>query len=274
MSLSVIVPACNEAGYIGACLTAVLDSTDIAGLDVVVAANGCTDDTAARARAFQERFAQRGWRLEVLELPALGKPGALDAADAAARHDMRAYLDADVCISPRLLSQLVAALSVPQPLYASGRPHVTAHSPISRAYARFWTRLPFVADGVPGFGIFAVNAQGRARWAQFPKIISDDTFVRLLFAPHERVMVAASYDWPLIEGFRRLVRVRRRQDDGVRELARLYPALMENDAKDSPTGPWLLKQAFRDPVAFATYAAVTLAVKSGIGRQEGWARGR
>lgn len=274
MSLSVIIPACNEAGYIGACLEAVLASDAVADLQVVVAANGCTDSTVPDARTLAPRFANKGWQLDVLDLPGLGKPGALDAGDQAAKHAMRAYLDADVIVSPPLLAQVIALLSTDDARYASGTPIVTARSFISRAYARFWVKLPFVARGVPGFGLFAVNAAGRARWDEFPKIISDDTFVRIQFTPDERVKASASYQWPLIEGFSKLVKVRRRQDQGVAELNELHPDMMANEGKDSPSKAWLLGQAVRDPIAFGTYLAVTLAVKAGFARQDGWVRGR
>ena len=53
MDISVVVPAHNEAGWIGGCLAAI----DVAGrragvpVEVVVVANRCTDDTAEIARA-------------------------------------------------------------------------------------------------------------------------------------------------------------------------------------------------------------------------------
>lgn len=274
VALSVIIPACNEAGWIDTCLGAVLASVDLPLAQVVVVANGCTDDTAARARAQGAAFAARGWGFDVLDLPALGKPGALDAGDASAVHGARVYLDADVTVSPPLLAQIAAVLAGPGGRYASGRPRVTARGWFSRAYARFWTRLPFVAEGVPGFGLFAVNAEGRARWANFPAIISDDTFVRTLFTPSERHAVPAPYDWPLVEGFSRLVRVRRRQDQGVAEMQARFPAQMANEGK-SPVGKaWLLRRLVADPLAFAAYAAVSLAVRWGAARQTGWVRGR
>jgi glycosyltransferase involved in cell wall biosynthesis len=274
MSLSIIIPACNEGAYIEACLSAVLASEGPKDAQVVVAANGCTDDTVARAQGFAERFAARGWELTVLDLPALGKPGALDAGDAAAVHGMRAYLDADVLVSPPLLAQIARALSVEVPRYASGTPRVTAQNWVSRAYARFWVRLPFVAQGVPGFGLYAVNAAGRARWADFPAIISDDTYVRVQFKPGERIKVPAPYDWPMVEGFSRLVRVRRRQDQGVAEMHAAFPVLMANEGKATIGKGWLLGQALRDPIAFATYAAVAVAVRKGWAAQDGWVRGR
>lgn len=273
-ALSVIIPACNEAGYIDTCLHAVLASERVT-LQVVVVANGCSDDTAARARAHAPAFAVKGWALAVLDLPALGKPGALDAGDGAASHPARAYLDADVTVSAPLLGQIARALEGDGARYASGRPMVArAQSAVTRAYARFWVRLPFVARGVPGFGLYAVNAMGRARWAAFPGVISDDTFVRLNFAPSERHQVPASYEWPMVEGFALLVRVRRRQDQGVTEIAQAFPQLLVNAENTKPSMRWVLLQALRDPLAFATYAAVSLAVRAGWRGQSGWVRGR
>ncbi|MFN3953854.1 MAG: glycosyltransferase family 2 protein [Pararhodobacter sp.] len=273
-ALSVIVPACDEAGYIDACLHSLL-AAEPADFEVIVVANGCTDDTATRARRHQPAFAARGNPLRVLELPALGKPGALNAGDAEARHGARVYLDADVTLNPPLLRQLAEALAGDAPRYASGQPEVLRpRSAISRAYARFWVRLPFVAQGVPGFGLFAVNAAGRARWGAFPPIISDDTFVRLHFAPAERIGVTGRYQWPLVEGLRPLVRVRRRQDQGVAEIAALYPGLIANDDTPRPGIGWLLGVLLRDPAGFAVYGVVSLAVRLGRGAQSGWVRGR
>lgn len=274
MSLSIVIPACNEEAYIGDCLASVMASVGPEGAQVVVAANGCTDDTVAQAQAFVDGFAEKGWRLLVLDLPGLGKHGAMDAGDAAAVHKCRVYLDADVLVSPTVLAEVARALDTSEARYVSGTPIVTARSWITRAYARFWVTLPFVAQGVPGFGLYAVNALGRARWGQFPAIISDDTFVRVQFTPEERVKVPGTYRWPMVEGFRQLVRVRRRQDQGVAEMAELHPDLMANEGKARIRKSWVLGRLIRDPIAFVTYAAVTVAVRAGWGTQEGWVRGR
>lgn len=274
MSLSIVIPACNEGGYIDACLSSLSASTGAQGVQVIVSANGCTDDTVTRARAHATAFTAMGWSLKVLDLPALGKMGAMDAGDDAAQHANRLYLDADVTVSPALIAQVIDALGGAGARYVSGSAHVTAQGWISRAYARFWVRLPFVAQGVPGFGLYAVNAAGRARWGRFPALISDDTFVRVSFAPNERVKVAARYNWPVVEGFAALVRVRRRQNQGVEEMQRLHPDLMRNEDKGGITKGWLLRRLLADPVAFGVYGAVALAVKAGMGRQSGWVRGR
>jgi len=273
--LSVILPAANEAAWIGTCLAALIASDPVPGrAEVVVVANGCRDDTAARARAMAPAAAARGWGLAVLELADGGKPGALNAGEAAAAGEMRAYLDADVAVSPGLMAQLVLALEGAPARYATGRAVVPrAASAATRAYARFWQTLPFARDPAPGYGLFAVNAAGRARWGAFPPVISDDTFVRLHFAPAERVGVAATYRWPMVEGLAGLVRVRRRQDAGVAEIAARWPALMANEGKARPGPAGIAARALRDPAGFAVYAEVSLAVRAGP-RPAGWTRGR
>jgi glycosyltransferase involved in cell wall biosynthesis len=276
MRAAVIVPASNEAALIGGCLSALVASEwpGPDGVEVIVVANGCTDDTAERARDHAGAFAAKEWRLTVLELAEGGKLGALNAGDAAVSAPVRIYLDADVTVGPGVIRQVVEALEVDAPRYASGRVEIAAEGAVSRAYARIWRQVPFMAAGVPGCGLFAVNAAGRARWGAFPDIISDDTFVRLNFTPEERVRVDAAYRWPIAEGFSRLVRVRRRQDAGVEEIGRMYPQLLRNEDK-APLGTGAkLRMALRDPLGFGVYSGVALAVKATRGRQSGWSRGR
>jgi glycosyltransferase involved in cell wall biosynthesis len=273
--LSVIIPASNEEAFIGRCLDRLFASEPTgSAVEAIVVANGCRDRTAEIARGKAGHAAAAGWRLRVLDLAQGGKPGALNAGDSVALGAVRAYLDADVQVSPSLMAELVAALSGSAALYASGTPHIPRPvSGLTRAYARFWQRLPFARSVAPGYGLFAVNAAGRARWDSFPDIISDDSFVRLQFAPEERRQVPAAYDWPMIEGFSALVRVRRRQDAGVAELAARTPGILSREGK-APLGlTGLTGLALRDPIGFTAYAAVTLAVRLGP-QSSDWTRGR
>lgn len=276
---SILIPAHDEAGSIGPCLGALLASDRLpegwAG-EVIVIANGCRDDTAGVARRFAGNAAARGWTVQVIELTQGGKLNALNAGDAAAGGELRLYLDADVTVAPGLIGQLVRVLERAEPGYASGSPVVTrAGSWITRAYAGFWQRLPFVTRGVPGFGIFAINGAGRARWGDWPDIISDDTFARLHFTPAERCRVPAQYRWPMVEGFANLVRVRRRQDAGVAEIVARYPQLLANDDKVRLSAAALAALALRHPVGFCVYATVAVAVRTPLWRSpDRWARGR
>ena len=273
--LSVIIPASNEEQYIDRCLAALLAQDAAAGVvQVVVAANGCHDRTVQGARRHADAFAARGWVLDVLDIAEGGKANALNRAEAVAQEGARVFLDADVICDPALLGQLRQALATEAPRYATGTLQVArAKSAVTRAYARLWTRLPFVQGGAVGAGLFAVNPAGRARWGAFPAIISDDTFVRLNFAPEERIEVPARYHWPMIEGFSGLVRVRRRQDAGVTEVRRLYPALCAHESTARLTPARIARLFLTVPVGFITYALVHVAVR--LGRHDKtWTRGR
>lgn len=283
--LSVIIPASNEAGEIGGCLEALLASNPKPGygsgsipvpmpIEILVVANGCADSTADIARSFAPKFKAMGWDFQVIERGEGGKMGALNAGDAAARHRARAYLDADVRLDVALLDKLARVLQSDKAIYASGQCRIAPpQSFATRAYARIYARVPFMQHGVPGCGLFGVSAAGRRRWGAFPEIISDDTYVRLSFAPSERLLLRGGYTWPLVEGFANLVRVRKRQNAGVAEIEALYPELTKNNDKPSLTPARILRMALSDPIGFAVYGGVSLLTR--FGKDTGtWSRGR
>lgn len=277
LALSIIIPAHNEASHIQTCLRGVLAQDGVAAgaVEVIVAANGCSDDTADLARALSADFTARGWSLTVLDLSQGSKPGALNAADAIATAPARAYVDADIVLSAPMLYALMDVLSRPSAVYVTGRMQVApARSWVSRHYGTLWTQLPFMRPGTAqGAGLFAVNAAGRARWQEFPDIIADDTFVRWNFAPDERVEVAASYSWPLVEGLSALVRVRRRQDAGGAQLRRLYPELEANEGKPGMRPADHIRLALKLPMSYAIYVAVQIMVRLRSVSEQEWARG-
>lgn len=275
--LSILIPASNEEGLIRQCLHAVLQSDweHDAPFETIVISNGSQDRTAEMALNMQAAFVSKNLQLSVLDRKEGGKLGALNAGDKIARSSVRVYLDADVEISKGLISDLFEALQTPEARYASGTLQlVEPKSWATRAYARIYEKVPFMTHGVPGAGVFAVNAAGRMRWALFPDIISDDTYVRLNFRPNERIGVPATYTWHLVEGWNNLVRVRRRQNAGVDEIKAHYPELLHND--DKPPFPIREKLylAAKDPVGFAVYAGVSLAVRLSGTKPTGWSRGR
>jgi len=86
MHVSVVVPAYNEAGRVGAVLRTVV-SSDLVD-EVIVVDDGSEDATAQEAKTFP---------VNVLSLPAnSGKAAALDAGIERARNDVFLFLDADL----------------------------------------------------------------------------------------------------------------------------------------------------------------------------------
>lgn len=177
---SVVIPAYNEAAVIDRCLTAIVDRD----LLVVVAANGCTDDTVTRATKHD---------VQVIEVDAASKTAALDAGDTACGDVFpRIYLDADVVLTAVDARKLALELrGIAAPAVAAPRIDLdTSRSTrLVRSFYRAYTRLPYITDGLVGSGCYGVNAAGRKRWQAFPRITADDLFVQGLFQPAERHVV-------------------------------------------------------------------------------------
>lgn len=182
----VIVPAHNEARVIERCLDALTNAR--ADLEVVVACNGCTDETATRARRFEGIL-----DLTVLELAASSKPAALNAADAIRDTFPRMYVDADVVVSGRAVLRTAEALQGDDALAARPAIHydTSEAAGVVRAFYRARERTPALMSALWGAGFYGVSRSGRARWGEFPDGVADDLFVDALFRPHEVAVVAS-----------------------------------------------------------------------------------
>lgn len=230
--VSVVIPAHNEQAVLPATLRALVEQDFEGVIHIVVAANGCTDDTVSVARDFEALAEARGHRLTVVDLDEPGKPGALNAGDEAKCFATTVYLDADIVLSSNAVRCMYDALhgsdgvSLVSPRLRVAPPR----SFVTRAYARVWSRLPYIEHGARAIGCYGVSPEGRRRWGTYPALIADDRFARLHFTPDERRVVEdATYQWPLPEGLRELVRVRTRWLLGTDELRRARPDLFEND---------------------------------------------
>lgn len=273
--MAVIIPANNEEKYVENCIRALLAQDRNAGrLQIIVAANACTDKTVEIVNGLVPKARARDWELLCQDSSDPGKLCALNRADKLVRAPKRAYLDADVVCDPDLFGKIRAALDRQEPTYATGALKVApAKSWITQRYADIWVRLPFMRGGAVGAGLFAVNHAGRARWGEFPPIISDDTYARLQFSPDERIEVASNYYWPMVEGLANLITVRRRQDVGVLEVYSKYPSIRKNENKKRNNIISISNLAVRFPISFSIYMFIFIAahLKSG---ESGWNRGR
>jgi cellulose synthase/poly-beta-1,6-N-acetylglucosamine synthase-like glycosyltransferase len=112
--VSLMVAAHNEASVIGAKVAnARALSWPAELLEVIVCADGCGDDTVARAR-------EAGADI-VLELERCGKIPALDAGVAASSGELLVFSDANVALEPAALTALAGAFDDPRVGYACGQ---------------------------------------------------------------------------------------------------------------------------------------------------------
>ena len=181
---TVVIPAHNEGQVISRLLAQLVPVSCPGELNVIVVANGCTDDTADVAARF-------GPRVRVLSIPIASKHAALVAGGRAAQDFPRVYVDADVELRAGDVRALAAALQQPGILAAApqrvlpmaGRPWLV------RWHYEVWTRLPEVRRGLFGRGVIAVSRSGQERMASLPPLLADDLAASLLFAPAERIIV-------------------------------------------------------------------------------------
>jgi glycosyltransferase involved in cell wall biosynthesis len=250
---SVVIPAHNEAGVIERCLDALFTGINGGELDVVVACNGCSDNTAMLARS-------SGHPVRTLELTTPSKPAALRAGDEAACGFPRLYVDADVVLCG------ASALAVADRLRAgavAARPPIRYDSSRSsrsvRSYYRARSRMPSVLKSLWGAGVYGLSAEGRGRFDAFPDVIADDLWIDRLFVHSEVEIVDCA---PVV------VNVPRRASDLVRVLRRNCrtkserpPSFAGDEPAPDTTGS-TLRDLFRvsisSPIAAcdaATYAA-------------------
>ena len=269
---SVIIPAHNERAVITRTLLPFASLVEDGVLEVIVACNGCTDDTAAIAAGFSG--------VRVLELDAASKTAALNAADSVASVWPRIYLDADIELSRDGVFRLIRTFNdekiADDPGSGStlaGRPafrYETAGASVAvRAYYRARSRIPSANSSLWGAGVYALSRRGHDRFDRFPDITADDLYVDGLFTPDEKSIVDAQpavVRTPLRSGG--LLSILRRGQRGSHELGVDSGASTGRELLASVHGP---ASAF-DAAVYAGFAVLGRALPSRPGRPAGWER--
>jgi glycosyltransferase involved in cell wall biosynthesis len=230
---SVVIPAHNESAVIERTLRSILSNRLDRLLQIVVVANGCTDDTADRARAVAREATREDVRIEVIDTPVGNKIHALNLGDRAARHFPRAFLDADIEMSGDLLQRVAdtferdaqARIIAPDVRYV-----FPGKNPFLAGYYRLWQSLPYVKRNTMARGFYAIDEKLHERFVEFPQLTADDKFIRNLTTPDERRLVGGAYTRVhLPETLNDLLKVKTRWTFGNLELAERKPELNVND---------------------------------------------
>jgi glycosyltransferase involved in cell wall biosynthesis len=256
VATSVVIAARNEEDVVGRCLDALLGGAEPGQLEVVVVCNGCTDGTADVART-------HGDDVHVIETSIASKTAALNLGDRRVSGFPRFYVDADVALPFASVQRIVGRLAEGDALAAAPAMEIDLQgsSLIVRGYYRVWKDLPYVREGMIGVGVYALSEDGRRRFDEFPDVIADDGYVRMLFSPSERVRVD---DAPVRvfapTRFRDLVRIKTRSRLGRYQLRQRYPDLVagERTTKSYRRAAWrIVVRPWLWPAAVG-YAAVLL----------------
>jgi exopolysaccharide biosynthesis WecB/TagA/CpsF family protein len=261
---SIIIPACNESQVIRRLLSRLVESARDDEFEILVVANGCTDDTAEVAGSFAPR-------VRVLSLPTGSKREALAAGNRAATAFPRVYVDADVEIGAADIRALATAL---------GRPGVMAVAPqldlamtgvplLLRWYWDVWARLPQVRQGLFGRGVVAVSEAGHERIAKLPRVMADDLIASLAFSSAERTVAEDAR--VLVHPprtFGDLIRIRVRAAIGTAQVEQT-PGAPPSTARTRPSD--LLAIAADDPLMaprVAVFLVVAMLARRSAARQQ------
>jgi glycosyltransferase involved in cell wall biosynthesis len=219
---SVVIPAYNEANVVERTLTHLFEGVDPAALEVVVACNGCTDGTATIANEIEAP-------VTVLDLPAVGKAGAIRAAELEVQTLPRLYLDADVRLDG---SSAVAVLTALRNGAVAARPPLqydtAGASWLVKRYYEQRVRLPAVRTDLCGAGVYGLSATARARFDDFPDVIADDLFAaRVVDASEVTIVPCTPVAINVPRDVRSLVRTLARAHRGNQELFERMPGVAQ-----------------------------------------------
>lgn len=177
-SVSVIIAAHNESLHIEHKIRTLLTQDYSAiKLQIILASDGSTDDTVAKALAIEDD------RIKVLDLPRVGKAGALNAAVEQACNDILVFTDADNQWSSDTLGKLLAPLADPQVGACGG--HMVIPNPghalsfgdsIYRHYEA-WLRQAENRTGCMVSADGALLALRRELFQTVPADVNDDFFI-------------------------------------------------------------------------------------------------
>lgn len=248
---SVIIPAHNEASVIERCLSSMTKDLTSKTTEIIVVCNGCTDDTAQRAR----QIAKTKPYIRVIETSTASKIHALNLGDQHAQYFPRAYIDADIQITRNDLLRTISALNQDSSILIAAPKldvDLCGSSFAVKAFYTIWMQLPYFTTGqMVGSGIFIMSEKGRSRFEAFPEVISDDGYARSLFNENERRMFKeSSFKIFAPKTLKNLVKIKTRVRFGNMEVAQKYPIVsigrdnrMSDMIKLVLKKPWIIGSA-------------------------------
>jgi GT2 family glycosyltransferase len=180
---AIVIPAHNEEKVIARLLSRLSGLAESGRVQIVVACNGCTDDTAGIALSFPG--------VTVVKIDESSKTAALNAAERAVDQFPRLYVDADVEISPSTVGSVFRHLEAGAS--EAARPvasyDVSASSRLVRCYFRARRQANVGSQALWGAGVYALSETGRSRFGRFPDVVADDLFIDSLFTTSEKAVI-------------------------------------------------------------------------------------
>ena len=264
-SVSLIIPAHDESATLERGLRNVLtQACDDLDIEVIVVANGCTDDTVAIAEGLVGEFSAAGIDLQVHDDPVAGKTAALNFGDQCARGDVLFYCDADITMAPGTLRAMTSALQDPDiDLVSASQDYAMPQNRIVRGWANCYHASPYQRGDDVVHGLFGVTRAGRSRFGSFPETMADDRYLSLIFGRHERQRVDdAVIQIHYTESPAELIDQQARWTANNADIDRRFPELLADNAPAHNANRWpYFERPLPTVIDMACYGLVTVSAR-------------
>jgi len=229
--ISIVIPAHNEEKVIAKLLDSLMDGVNLNIFQIIVVCNACEDATASVVKGYNG--------VTCLETNIRGKANALNLGDKEAKYFPRFYVDADIVIDTNSILKLREFLAKNHYLAVSPRPSINCDNsswPV-RWFYDVWMKLPYLKQGIIGAGVYALSKTGREMFVDFPDIINDDEYVRVLIEPDKRTSLESSVSHVNApRDIKSMVLIKTRSRMGDKQLKEQFPRLNYNGPKTYLSG--------------------------------------
>lgn len=233
--VSVCIAARNEQASIEGAIGSAARACSAIDHEIIVCANGCTDETEAVVTACTRRWPQ----VRLISTPTPGKPNAWNLLLREARYDLLAYMDADVLLDPDSIRILADRLRESSSLVATGATCVSRNR-----HDDFLSRL--LSRGIESHGCLvgrlyvvhrdrlAERFRDRGLAQMDPRIIAEDYWLTMVIGAGRWTIVDSARVFYLQPHWRELRETDLRNTCGTLQVRRLYPDLYREQRERVP----------------------------------------
>lgn len=256
MTISIIIPAYNEASLLVGTLNHILEDDVLLNCEIIVVCNGCSDNSAEIINSFaannSETLDRKSIDLKLLNENKPSKTNALNVGISASIFNIKVLLDADIKVSGHCIKALVDALDTKGLMAMSPRVifDTARSSNLVKKYYKVEQHSKYNQE-LRLSNVIALSEQGIILLGQFPDVIADDEYLRRQFNNKQySVLSSESFIFEAPKDLKNLINVLSRVERGNLQLNQLGVC-----AKEATRGK-MQNNHFIDKVVFSSVKLV------------------
>lgn len=231
--ISVCIPAHNESTLISRILENVLSISSEKLVEILVCANGCTDDTVEQVRKWSSKYSI----IKLIIEEKASKINAWNRLVDEAKSDILLFVDADIEFEDQSVSHLLGALENPHILLASGiQQPAKRNNQLKKRFTGF-IMCPLHQEYV--YGAFYAFRKSDLRiyfsqigFNEMPKALSEDIFLTISVPKKQLCIVTEAIAYFIPPSKDELIRYFARGKAQLIDLEKRFPDLVERFRKE------------------------------------------